>query len=73
MSLGDTARGRDIGKARKSNLYIYARCPVCKLERWVDYFNWKKSNIDGNLYCNVCQARKQGRINSAKRKAGKQR
>jgi len=68
VNLGDTARGRDIGKTRESNLYIYAKCPICKKERWADYFNWKKSNINGDLYCNVCAARRQGRINSKKYK-----
>jgi len=70
-NIGDIVRGKDIGKSRSKNLYIYTRCPTCKLERWVDYFNWRKSNINGEIRCSICSARQQGQKNSAARRANK--
>jgi hypothetical protein len=64
--IGEIKRGRDIGKKRLSNQYIYAQCPYCKIERWVDLFIYNKSKTKPSIVCPECNSRRQGKISSKK-------
>lgn len=65
MEIGDVKSGNEIGRhagTRQGYVkYIWLQCPQCKSERWVAGYLFKKK---GNTLCQVCNGRKNGRVNS---------
>ncbi len=53
--LGDIARGRDI-KKHYSSRYVWSKCAVCGLERWVKY---RASSSSTDKLCPSCASSKQ--------------
>lgn len=63
--VGDIRTGREIGKsdAEGSAKFRWCQCSVCKKERWVTLYLYKKT---GETLCKECSGRKNGKINSKK-------
>lgn len=52
--IGEIRRGREIGSGDKKHPYIFSKCPVCGIERWVT-FRGEKSNPTQR--CQRCSAK----------------
>ncbi len=52
--IGEIRRGREIGSKDKKHPYIFSKCPVCGIERWIT-FRGAKSNPAQR--CQPCSAK----------------
>jgi len=54
-TLGDVAKAKEIGK--KSGRFLFAICPDCKTERWVQI--GMTTTMSGNIRCAACRIESQ--------------
>jgi hypothetical protein len=67
MVVGEIKKGNEIGRGVGTKAgygkYIWLQCGICKKERWVTMYLYKKN---GETPCQSCSGRKHGKINAKK-------
>lgn len=66
--VGEVRRGREIGSKDKKHPYIFSKCPVCGIERWVTFRGGKSNPMQR---CQACSAKAQVGTKASNWKGGR--